>query len=266
MRITHVFRGDEHVNNTPRQINIFRALGAPLPEFGHVPIILAADGQKLSKRRGAVSVIEYANMGYLPEAMINYLARLGWSHGDDELFSVLQMIEWFDGAHLAQSPAQWDGKKLDWVNAHYIKAAEPARLAALVDAHLKRAGIAQSDPRLSAICALYKDRCATLVELATWAAAYYASVAPSGQDLAAHVTDAIKPVLAQLASELQVIDWTKPAISDAIKKVVASSGVKMPQLAMPARLLLVGKAQAPSLDALLELFTREVAVARLQAH
>uniref|UniRef100_UPI003C2EEE2E glutamate--tRNA ligase family protein n=1 Tax=Escherichia coli TaxID=562 RepID=UPI003C2EEE2E len=132
MGITHVFRGDEHINNTPWQINIFRALGAPLPRFGHCPIILGDDGQKLSKRRGAVSVTAYRDAGYLPEAMLNYLARLGWSHGDEELFTLQQMVQWFDGSHLAKSPAQWDPAKLAWVNAHYIKLADDARLARLV--------------------------------------------------------------------------------------------------------------------------------------
>ncbi|MET0210117.1 MAG: glutamate--tRNA ligase, partial [Burkholderiaceae bacterium] len=132
MAITHVFRGDEHINNTPWQINIFQALGAPLPQFGHAPVILGDDGQKLSKRRGAVSVTAYEEAGYLPEAMLNYLARLGWSHGDDELFSAEQMVSWFDGSHISKSPAQWDPAKLEWVNAHYIKLAADSRLASLV--------------------------------------------------------------------------------------------------------------------------------------
>ena len=132
MAISHVFRGDEHVNNTPWQINIFNALGAPLPLFGHVPVILGDDGQKLSKRRGAVSVTAYEEDGYLPEAMLNYLARLGWSHGDEELFDRDQLVQWFDGQHLSKSTAQWDAAKLAWVNAHYLKQTGDAALAALV--------------------------------------------------------------------------------------------------------------------------------------
>ncbi len=132
MRISHVFRGDEHVNNTPWQINLFHALGAPLPRFGHVPVILGDDGQKLSKRRGAVSVLAYRDDGYLPEAMVNYLARLGWSHGDEELFTREQLVEWFDTRHLVKSAAHWDPKKLAWVNNHYIKAANDERLATLL--------------------------------------------------------------------------------------------------------------------------------------
>ncbi|MBI3369325.1 MAG: glutamate--tRNA ligase, partial [Burkholderiales bacterium] len=167
MAITHVFRGDEHINNTPWQINIFAALKAPLPRFGHCPIILGDDGLKLSKRRGAVSVTAYEEGGYLPEAMLNYLARLGWSHGDEELFTREQMVAWFDGSHLAKSPAQWDAAKLAWVNAQYLKQADDARLAALVARQLDTRGIAAGgDARLSAMCALFKDRCNTTLELA----------------------------------------------------------------------------------------------------
>ncbi|RYF32600.1 MAG: glutamate--tRNA ligase, partial [Comamonadaceae bacterium] len=155
MAITHVFRGDEHINNTPWQINIFRALGAALPQFGHVPVILGDDGQKLSKRRGAVSVTAYEDNGYLPEAMLNYLARLGWSHGDEELFTREQMVNWFDGSHLSKSPAQWDAAKLAWVNAQYMKAKPDDALAPLVAAQLKKRGI-EADERLPSICGLFK--------------------------------------------------------------------------------------------------------------
>jgi glutamyl-tRNA synthetase len=196
MGITHVFRGDEHVNNTPWQINIFRALGAPLPLFGHCPIILGDDGLKLSKRRGAVSVTAYEEMGYLPEAMLNYLARLGWSHGDEELFSREQMVAWFDGTHLARSPAQWDPAKLAWVNAHYIKQADDARLAALVALQLAARGVQGTQlEHLAAACALFKDRCSTTVELADWISMLFVPITPADADLQAHVTDAVKPAL-----------------------------------------------------------------------
>ena len=168
MAITHVFRGDEHINHTPWQINIFCALNAPLPLFGHCPIILGDDGHKLSKRRGAVSVTAYRDAGFLPEAMLNYLARLGWSHGDEELFTAAQMVQWFDGSHLAKSPAQWDPAKLAWVNAHYIKQASDERLAALVQEQLAMRGVTTGDlPLLARASALFKDRCSTVVELAS---------------------------------------------------------------------------------------------------
>jgi glutamyl-tRNA synthetase len=265
MRITHVFRGDEHVNNTPWQINIFRALGAPLPQFGHCPIILGEDGLKLSKRRGAVSVTAYEDAGYLPEAMLNYLARLGWSHGDEELFTREQMVAWFDGSHLAKSPAQWDPAKLAWVNAHYIKQASDARLAALVQTQLERRGVQATDlDHLARACALFKDRCNTTAELADWLQMYFVTVTPSADDLAAHVTAATRPVLVSLRDRLADIAWDKAAIAVAMKDTLAQHQLKMPQLAPALRVLVCGRAQTPSIDAVLALFTREAVLARLQ--
>lgn len=267
MRISHVFRGDEHINNTPWQINIFNALDAPLPQFGHCPVILGDDGQKLSKRRGAVSVTAYEDAGYLPEAMLNYLARLGWSHGDEELFSSAQMLAWFDGSHLSKSPAQWDPAKLLWVNAHYIKQASDARLASLVQAQLAKRELplaVPADARLQAICALFKDRSETTVALAAWAAKFYADVQPDATEKAQHVTEAVRPALASLVDKLSLCTWDKAAISTAIKEVLTDHSLKMPQLAMPVRVLSMGTAQTPSLDAVLALCTREQVLARLQ--
>jgi len=265
MAISHVFRGDEHINNTPWQINIFRALGAPLPAFGHCPVILGEDGQKLSKRRGAVSVTAYEEGGYLPEAMLNYLARLGWSHGDEELFSLQQMVEWFDGSHLSKSPAQWDAAKLTWVNAQYIKQADDARLAGLVAAQLASRGIGDVDAaRLVPMCALFKDRCGTTVELADWIAMYFVPVTPSAEDLATHLTDAVRPALQALRGRLAEVAWDKAAISQAIKDSITEHKVKMPQLAIPLRVLLCGRAQTPSVDAVVALFDRKIVLERLQ--
>jgi glutamyl-tRNA synthetase len=265
MRITHVFRGDEHVNNTPWQINIFRALGAPLPQFGHCPIILGDDGLKLSKRRGAVSVTSYEDAGYLPEAMLNYLARLGWSHGDDELFTREQMVAWFDGSHLAKSPAQWDPAKLSWVNAHYIKQADDVRLAALVAAQLAVRGVMADDlDHLSRACALFKDRCSTTVELADWLQMYFMPAAPNAQDLATHVVPAVRPALVSLRDKLAAIAWDKASIAAAMKETLAAHQLKMPQLAPALRVLVCGRAQTPSIDSVLALFTREAVLSRLQ--
>jgi glutamyl-tRNA synthetase len=266
MQISHVFRGDEHVNNTPWQINIFRALGAPLPAFGHVPVILGDDGQKLSKRRGAVSVTAYEEGGYLPEAMLNYLSRLGWSHGDDELFSREQLVSWFDGSHLNKSPAQWDPAKLEWVNSQYIKQADDGRLSVLVAAQLASRGMQADAVKLAPMCALFKDRCSTTVALADWLAMYFGPVSPSAEDLAAHVTDAVKPALGTLAEKLHALaEWSKPAIAAAIKETIAAHGLKMPQLAMPVRALVCGRVQTPSVDAVLELFAQEIVVKRLRS-
>lgn len=264
MRITHVFRGDEHINNTPWQINIFQALGAPLPQFGHIPVILGDDGQKLSKRRGAVSVTAYEENGYLPEAMLNYLSRLGWSHGDDELYSIEQMVSWFDGSHISRSPAQWDPAKLEWVNAHYIKQASDARLAALVSAQLQKRGLAVP-ARLEAMCALFKDRCSTTVALADWISLYVTEVAPSDEDRATHLTEAVRPALQALADKLESVTWDKAAISAAIKETIQAFGLKMPQLAIPVRVAVSGRTQTPSVDALLELFDKEILVKRLRS-
>jgi glutamyl-tRNA synthetase len=265
MGITHVFRGDEHVNNTPWQINLFNALQAPLPLYGHLPIILGSDGLKLSKRRGAVSVTAYEEAGYLPEAMLNYLARLGWSHGDEELFTREQLVAWFDGSHLSKSPAQWDPAKLSWVNAHWLKQIDDGRLAALVSQQLSARGIVASPEQVARLCPLFKDRCSTTVELAEWLTMYFADVAPKAEDLAAHVTDTVKPALATLRDKLAGIEWNKAAIGAAIKETIAAHGLKMPQLAHAVRVLVCGRAQTPSIDAVLELFPQELVSRRLQA-
>lgn len=263
MRITHVIRGDDHVNNTPRQINIFRALGAEPPVYAHLPTVLNEQGEKMSKRNGAKAVTQYRDEGYLPDAMINYLARLGWSHGDDEIFSRAQFLEWFDLDHLGRSAAQFDEAKLRWVNAQHLKAMDDADLAPLVAAQLQKRGIT-ADERLPAICGLFKDRCDTTVVLADWAQAYYADVQPSADELAQHVTEAVKPAIADLRSHLESTEWTTPAIAAAIKATLAAHGLKMPQLAMPVRVLVMGTAQTPSLDAVLALHRRKNILERLR--
>jgi glutamyl-tRNA synthetase len=267
MGITHVFRGDEHVNNTPWQINIFHALGAPLPQFGHCPIILGDDGLKLSKRRGAVSVTAYRDAGFLPEAMLNYLSRLGWSHGDEELFTQAQMVQWFDGSHLAKSPAQWDPAKLAWVNAHYIKQADDQRLALLVQEQLASRGVVATDLSLLArASALFKDRCATVVELADWSNLLFGAVHPSAADIEQHVPAGLQPALATLCEKLETASWDKAGIAAALKDALAVAQVKMGQLAPAVRVLVCGRSQTPSIDAVLALFPREVVLARLQRH
>ena len=254
MGITHVIRGDDHVNNTPRQINIFRALGHEPPVYAHLPTVLNEQGEKMSKRNGAKAVTQYRDEGYLADAMINYLARLGWSHGDDEIFSREQFLAWFDLDHLGKSAAQFDEAKLRWVNAQHIKAMPDAELAPLVAGQLQKRGIAQTDERLPAICALFKDRCETTVALAGWARAYYADVQPPQQELDQFVTDAIRPAIASLHDRLKAVsEWNAAAISAAVKQTLAEHGLKMPQLAMPVRVLVMGTHQTPSLDAVLAL-------------
>jgi glutamyl-tRNA synthetase len=265
MRITHVIRGDDHVNNTPRQINILKALGATLPIYGHVPMILGADGEKLSKRHGAVSVMEYPAQGYLPEAMLNYLARLGWSHGDEEIFGIEQFCAWFDLAHLSKSPAQFNPEKLAWLNNHYIKAADNERLAVLAQPLLERDGADfNGAPPLPAVIGLMKERAATVVELADASMLFYRQPQPDAALLQQHLNDAVRPALAEYAERLRTVAWNKGALSALLKEVLAAHKLKMPQLAMPLRLLLTGQLQTPSIDAVVELFGRDTVLERLQ--
>jgi len=263
MAITHVIRGDDHVNNTPRQLHIFHALGYPPPVYAHLPTVLNDQGDKLSKRTGAKPVTQFRDEGFLPEAMVNYLARLGWSHGDDEIFSREQFVAWFNLDHLGKSAAQFDETKLRWVNAQHLKAMPDDALASLVQAHLGKTGL-QADARLPAICGLFKDRCDTTVELAKWATAFYADVYPTAEDLAKHLTPEVKPALQSLASKLSALsEWSVVGISAVIKEVLTEKGLKMPQLAMPLRVLVMGTCQTPSVDAVLHLCGLEKVLARL---
>ncbi len=264
MAITHVIRGDDHVNNTPRQINIFKALGNKPPVYAHLPTVLNEAGEKMSKRNGAKPVTQYRDEGFLPDAMVNYLARLGWSHGDDEIFSREQFVQWFNLDHLGKSAAQFDEAKLRWVNAQHLKAMADDALAPLVAQHLATRGIA-TDERLPAICGLLKDRCDTTVALADWAAKFYADVQASPDERTQHVTPSVQPALVLLGERLANCEWSKAGVAAALKEVLATTGLKMPQLAMPVRVLVMGTAQTPSLDATLALLHRETVLQRLQA-
>jgi glutamyl-tRNA synthetase len=267
MQITHVLRGDDHVNNTPRQINILRAIGAPLPEYGHLPMILGSDGSKLSKRHGAVSVMEYPAQGYLPEAMLNYLARLGWSHGDDEIFSMEQFCEWFNLESLTASPAQFNNEKLAWLNNHWIKQSDNARLAELVAPKLVAdGGKLETGPDLASVLALLKDRTNTINELADASMLFYRAPQPDAALMTQHYTEAVKPAMAQFAERIKSVEWTREAIAAMIKEVLAANGLKMPQLAMPLRLIVAGQLQTPAIDAVLQLFGRDTVSARLAAY
>ena len=264
MAITHVILGDDHVNNTPRQINIFRALGQNVPVYAHLPTVLNEQGEKMSKRNGAKPVTQFAAEGYLPDAMVNYLARLGWSHGDDEIFSREQFLQWFNLDHLGKSAAQFDEAKLRWVNAQHLKALDDDTLAALVQPFLAQQGVSGLDAAWVARgCALFKDRCSTLVELAGWLKLLVNGGEASPADISNHVTDAVRPALASLSQALSSCEWTRPAIAAAIKQVLLECGLKMPHLAMPVRVLLLGTPQTPSLDAVVELMAREKVIAKL---
>jgi len=262
MKITHVIRGDDHVNNTPRQINIFRALGQEPPVYAHLPTVLNERGEKMSKRNGAKAVTQFRDDGFLAEAVVNYLARLGWSHGDDEIFSREQFLQWFDLDHLGKSAGQFDEAKLRWVNAQHMKSMPDDQLAMLVVEQLNKRGITH-DERLPRICGLFKDRCDTTVVLADWASRFYLPVQPSAEDLAKHITEGVRPAISMLAKMLEGVAWDKAAITESLKEVLRATGLKMPQLAMPVRVLVLGTPQTPSLDAVLELVPREIVLQRL---
>lgn len=270
MGITHVIRGDDHVNNTPRQIHIFEALGAAVPVFAHLPTVLNERGEKMSKRNGAKAVTQYRDEGFLPDAMVNYLARLGWSHGDDEIFSREQFLAWFNLDHLGRSAGQFDEAKLRWVNAQHLKAMDDQALAIEVTPFIVRAGIAQAvldadNGRLVRICSLFKDRCETLLELGDWVTRFYVDyVEYDPQDYTKHISEAIYPALDAFAEAIRTVQWSKETIATAIKEVLKAQGLKMPQLAMPVRVLTVGTAHTPSVDAVLELLGREKILERLK--
>jgi glutamyl-tRNA synthetase len=267
MKITHVIRGDDHVNNTPRQINILRALGGEVPVYAHLPTVLNEQGEKMSKRHGAMSVMGYRDSGYLPEAVMNYLARLGWSHGDAEIFSREQFVEWFDLDHLGKSPAQYDPDRLNWLNAHYIKEADNARLETLVKPFLAELGIdaamIEQGPPLELVIGLLKDRASTVKEIADNAAMFYREPVIDPVALTQHVTETVRPALVDLRQALSEVEWSKEAISVAFKATLTSHKLKMPHLAMPVRLLVAGTTHTPSIDAVLMLFGRETVLTRL---
>jgi glutamyl-tRNA synthetase len=264
MRITHVIRGEEHVNNTPRQINILHALNAHQPVYCHVPLILGPDGHKLSKRTGTVSVMQYQADGILPEALLNYLARLGWSHGDSEVFSRADLISWFDGHNISGSPAQWDEKKLAWINHQYIKAADDERLAALVAPRLEAGGANLAlGPDLKLVVALLKDRAETLVDLARAAMLFYQPYLLTEALVEQHVAASAWPALQAFVDEAAGISWTRVEIAALIKTLLGRYSLKMPQLAQPLRVLVLANPQAPSVDAVLELLGRDLVTERI---
>jgi len=264
MNITHVIRGDDHVNNTPRQINIYRALGADVPQFAHVPMILGQDGERLSKRHGAVSVMQYQEEGYLPEALLNYLARLGWSHGDEEKFTREQLVEWFDLEHISKSPARFNPEKLAWLNQQYIKETPDEPLAELAKPFLAANGCDISQgPDLPRVVALLKERVNTVEELADAAVYFYRRLEASGDLKRQHYAAEIKPALVQLRDRLAAVEWTRENINSVIKGVVAEHKLKLPKIAMPLRVMVTGETQTPSIDATLELIGRDRVLERI---
>ena len=264
MAISHVVRGADHINNTPRQINLYRALGAAVPVFAHLPLIHGPDGEKLSKRHGAVSVLAYQEQGYLPEALFNYLARLGWGHGDAEKFSREQLVEWFDLGAVSRSPAQFNPEKLLWLNHEYMKQADDARLAGLVASRIEaRGGRIAGGPELVKVVALLKDRARTLEELADAAMLFYGPFERDAALLAQHLAEPARGALVRFAAKAAHVPWERGALSLLVKEVVGEAGIKMPQLAIPLRVAVTGRTQTPSIDATLELVGRDAVLERL---
>jgi glutamyl-tRNA synthetase len=225
-------------------------------------MILGADGERLSKRHGAVSVMQYRDEGFLPEALLNYLARLGWSHGDAEVFAREQLVQWFDLGHVSRSPAKFDPEKALWMNQQYIKSADNGRLASLLKPFLE----VKAGPPLEKVVSLLKDRANTLRHLAEAAHLFYVYEEPAAKSVAEALNARTRPALQMLAAKLAQTPWDRKALGAAIAEVLKASGLKMPELAMPARLLVTGRTQTPSLDAVLELIGREAVLARLAQH
>ena len=242
MGVTHVIRGDDHVNNTPRQIQILQALGAAPPVYAHVSMILGGDGAKLSKRHGALGVMEYRTLGFMPEAMLNYLVRLGWSHGDQELFTRQEMIEKFDFDHVSASPARFDMEKAYWVNHQYLKLTDPALIAPEFEWHLRRLNLDPSNgPALTAVIEQQRERCRTLAEMAEKSAFLFAELSGYNEkDAAKHLTPKSAPVLAALIEALSAAEWQPEALHAAVHGVAQTLGLKLGDVAQPIRVAIAG--------------------------
>ena len=265
MKITHVIRGDDHVNNTPRQINIMRALGGTPQIYANLPTVLNDTGEKMSKRNGAMSVRDYQKAGYLPEAILNYLARLGWAHGDAEIFTKEQFVAWFELEHLGRSPAQHNPEKLLWLNHQYIQQADTKYLSELVRPFAEERGIdIQRGPNFEQVVGLLKDRANTLLEIADGAKLFYAPAPQhSAEQIAAHIPAAIKPALNDLKRAIEGCEASKEAYAAVIKAILVEHQIKMPALAMPLRFALFATTQTPAIDAVMALMGWEACTERL---
>ncbi len=268
MNISHVIRGDDHLNNTPRQMNMLEALGVQPPVYAHVPMILGPDGSRLSKRHGAVSVMQYRDEGYLPEALLNYLVRLGWSHGDQEIFSVDEMIALFDIKDVHRSAAAVNPDKLLWLNQHYIKTSDVAHVAHHLSYHLGKLGIDPAQgPDLIEVVKAQRERAKTLVEMAQNSVFFYREPEHYDEKAAAkHLKKEIAPALEALAEALQQLtEWTPPALHAAVEQTAKAQGLDFGKLAQPVRVALTGRTISPPIDVTLHLIGRDRSVKRIRA-
>ena len=252
MEVTHVIRGDDHINNTPRQINLLKALNAPIPQYAHLSMILASDGQKLSKRHGAASVMQYKDDGYLPEAVINYLARLGWSHGDDEIFSTTQLSEWFDFDHITSSAAQFDQEKLDWINNHYIKNEPVDKLADLIKLRLIDMGAEVVDKEiLNNAIKLYQDREKNLNVFADDILFFFKDVNSSEELKNKYLDGKSKNLIKVFVGGIEKLSWTNDDVNKFMKEFVKKQDIKFPEIAMPLRIIIAGTDNTPSIGSII---------------
>jgi len=266
MGITEVIRGDDHVNNTPRQINIYKALGKPVPEFAHLPMILGPDGQKLSKRHGAVSVMQYRDDGFLPHALLNYLVRLGWSHGDQEIFSEQEMVNLFDIGDVNKAASRFDVTKLSWLNQHYLKTEEPAAIAPEFEWHLTQAGIDFSKgPNPADVIVALRDRVQTLKEMAERAKIWYGPITEwDDKAVAKHLqNDSAVAVLTEAKSLIANVEWKPEPIHGVIEQIAAKLELGMGKIAQPLRVAMTGTQVSPSIDHTIYLAGREMALQRI---
>ncbi|TVQ88562.1 MAG: glutamate--tRNA ligase [Chromatiaceae bacterium] len=268
MGITHVIRGDDHLNNTPRQINILKALGQTPPRYAHVPMILGADGARLSKRHGAVSVVAYRDLGYLPEALLNYLVRLGWSHGDQEVFSLEEMIELFDLEAVNKAASSFNTDKLDWLNQHYIQHSDPLRIARLLSPHMGHLGIDPTEgPDLAEVVSAQAARAKTLTELAAISAFCYEDFAEYDADSAKkHLRPVAREPLARLRAELDMLalqDWQQETLHHVVERVASDLGLNLGKVAQPLRVAIVGRAASPGIDITLQLVGKPATMRRI---
>ncbi|MCF1181848.1 glutamate--tRNA ligase [Marichromatium gracile] len=268
MGITHVIRGDDHINNTPRQINILRALGRDVPQYAHVPMILGDDGARLSKRHGAVGVMSYRDQGYLPEALLNYLVRLGWSHGDQEIFSLEEMVELFDIGAVNKAASAFNTDKLDWLNQHYLHHAEPSRIARLLSPHMGRLGIDPSTgPELAEVVKAQAARAKTLAELAEISAFCYQDFEAFDETSAKkHLRPVAREALERLRAAFEMMayeDWQPDDLKRVVERVSEELEVKMGKVAQPLRVAIVGRAASPGIEETLMLVGKEATLRRI---
>jgi glutamyl-tRNA synthetase len=264
MHITHVIRGDDHINNTPRQINILNALGATPPAYAHVPMILGSDGKRLSKRHGAVSVLQYREDGFLPEALINYLVRLGWSHGDQEIFSIAELIEFFDIKNVNRAAAAVNPDKLIWLNQHYMKTSDPEHVAKELAWHMEKLGVdVTQGPSLVEVLKVQAERTKTLKEMAERSRYFYEPVVLS-EEMKVHFTDEIKPAFLMVKEELKNLqEWSKESIHAVLTSTAEKCGLKLGKLAQPLRVAMTGGTISPPLDMTMMLLGRQCVLQRL---